>query len=691
MTSLFKKSILRIALLTAGLFAVFFAFSFITVHAESHDISIYITNPDGGTVSFNGMARTSGSYVSVNENGLAIFNIEPIAGYKVGSVKYTGGTLSKSGTLYTTPAVTADGTIYVTFEQESVFNISFSVGTEGTLTDEYGVSLLYPSTDVKEGDSFKFRIAPSSGYGVKSVSFSGTDLTPDSTGLYTLNPKSDGTLYVSFAQHCEIEFSVGVEGVVTDTDGNVLSGTTIEVVKGTSFTFLVETDEGYGVKSASVYYGNTIKRLSPNKDGSYTLNNVSANSVVYIDFQLVYELEIVKPPEKCNLTIQCGAEQLSPGKQQILRGSTINLSTSTEAGTGYIFSHYLVTRKGLNAGTETFTEKELELPITTDTTIEAVYEKVDAYTITIITTGGGTITQSGGLSTNKTNVRVNRGDTVTFIVTPDANYKLKSILYSGVSLTQNGNRFTTDPITSNQTLTVEFKGKSDNVEGIEVTSEGTVVSVKSLDEIEDLFPENEGNILRVPVGNGELTAEMLYQLQGKNIWLDIYSDKYSWNLCGTDVALEKYDPADINVSLRDEYPTASVSQLSAFTDKIQINLASEAEFPFSATLNTNVGAKYFGKNASLFRVNMNDFSVNYVGSSAISPDGNASFTVDRGGKYIAVISDENVTDEEIKNIVDGSKVDTGERQLVLSVALLFILAALGGLIYYAMVKFGKSK
>ena len=70
MTSIFKKSILKIALLTAGLFAVFFAFSLLPAHAENYDISVYITNPEGGTVSYNGMARTSGSYVSVSENSL---------------------------------------------------------------------------------------------------------------------------------------------------------------------------------------------------------------------------------------------------------------------------------------------------------------------------------------------------------------------------------------------------------------------------------------------------------------------------------------------------------------------------------------------------------------------------------------------------------------------------------------------
>lgn len=691
MTSIFKKSILKIALLTAGLFAVFFAFSLLPAHAENYDISVYITNPEGGTVSYNGMARTSGSYVSVSENSLAIFNIEPAAGYKVGSVKYTGGTLSKSGTLYTTPAVTSDGTIYITFEQQNTFNVKLSIGDEGVITDTNGVTLLYDTTTVTEGESFEFCVVAASGYGVKSVSYAGTDLTPDAAGVYSFTPKTSGTLYVRFAEHCEIEFSVGVEGIVTDTEGNVLSGSTIEVVKGSSFRFLVDTDEGYGVKSASIYYGSAIKKLSPNPDGSYTINNLNSSCVVYIDFQLVYSLEIVKPPEKCNLVVKCGAEQLSTGKQDILRGSTINLSTSTDAGTGYIFSHYLVTKSGLNSGTETFTEKELELPITTDTVIEAVYKKVDAYTITIITTGGGTITQTGGLSVNQTNIKVNRGDSVTFTISPDANYKLKSIQYSGVTLEQNGNHFTTEPITANQTLTVEFKGKSDNVEGIEVTADGTVVTVKSLDEIEDLFSANEGNILRVPVGEGTLSAEMLYQLQGKNIWLDLVGDGYSWNLNGNDVVLEKYEPADIAVSLRDQYATASVTKLSSFSDKIQINFNSQTKFPFKATLNVNVGTKYFGKHASLFKVDMTDFSVKYISSSEITPDGNAAFTLDEGGNYIAVISDEAVTDEEINSITAGTKIDTGERQLVFSVALLFILAALGGLIYYAMAKFNKTK
>mgnify|MGYP003299222376 CR=1 FL=1 len=130
-----KKSILKIALLLAGLFVVMFFYR-LPVNAESFEITVYITNPEGGTVSYNGISKTSGTKVYVDSGTMAPFFIEPNYGYKVGTVKYSGGSIVKSGNLYTTPAVTGNTTLYVTFEEQQSFEIYLNVGLEGSVIIE---------------------------------------------------------------------------------------------------------------------------------------------------------------------------------------------------------------------------------------------------------------------------------------------------------------------------------------------------------------------------------------------------------------------------------------------------------------------------------------------------------------------------------------------------------------------------
>ena len=172
-----KKSILKIALLLAGLFVVMFFYR-LPVSAESFDITVYITNPEGGSVSYNGISKMSGTTVSVDSGTMAPFFIEPNYGYKVGTVKYSGGSIVKSGNLYTTPAVTSNTTLYVTFEEQQSFEIYLNVGLEGSVIDERG-SPLYSSVIVDEGEKFRFRVLPIDGYGVKSVKFGGREISPD--------------------------------------------------------------------------------------------------------------------------------------------------------------------------------------------------------------------------------------------------------------------------------------------------------------------------------------------------------------------------------------------------------------------------------------------------------------------------------------------------------------------------------
>lgn len=676
-----KKSILKIALLLAGLFVVMFFYR-LPVNAESFEITVYITNPEGGSVSYNGISKMSGTTVAVDSGTMAPFFIEPNYGYKVGTVKYSGGSIVKSGNLYTTPAVTGNTTLYVTFEEQESFEIYMNVGLEGSVIDERG-NPVYSSVMIDEGEKFRFRVLPIDGYGVKSVKFGGKEITPDADDFYSVTPAYNDTLSVTFDKYYPIEFIVGNEGVAVDLDGYAIDGT-VEVIEGSKFKFKVETDEGYGISSISYSYGNSIKKLTPDSNGVYT---VSSECSVYINFEPAYNLEITDVPKGCKLTAKKGSDILPTGEQTVVKNSNLSFSTSTEKGSGYVFKHFKVTS---DSEEQIFTETDITFQITADTKVEAVYENVGTYTITVICDGGGKITQKGGYSPNEVNVKVNKGDSITFEITPEPGCTLESLSYSGTNFTKNEDgTYTTEPISDNQTLEVVFKGKTDNISGIEVTDKGTVVSLYSINGAEEVFEENNGNIIRAPIGDGILPAEVQYGLIGKSIWLDFYSEDYSWNINGLNIKGSQFKDKNLSVSRKNEYAITYVTQLLPYEDKYQVHILEEGLLGFDATLNLSFNPNREGKTATIFKVDMSDYSVSSKYSSVVDAEGNASFVLSEGGNYIVVISDNAISDEDIDPMQREGKVDTGSKQLVFAVVLVMILLGVGGIVAYALIKLNK--
>lgn len=676
-----KKSILKIALLMAGLFVVMFFYR-LPVNAESFEITVYVTNPEGGSVSYNGVSKMSGTTVSVDSGTMAPFFIEPNYGYKVGTVKYSGGSIVKSGNLYTTPAITGNATLYVTFEEQQSFEIFLNVGLEGSIVDERG-NPLYSYVMVDEGEKFRFRVLPIDGYGVKSVKFGGREISADADDFYSVTPTYNDTLTVIFDKYYPIEFIVGNEGVIVDLDGYAIDGN-VEVVEGSKFKFKVETDEGYGISSISYSYGNSIKKLTPDSNGVYT---VSSECSVYVTFEPAYNLEIVNVPKGCKLIAKKGSDILPTGKQTVVKNSNLSFSTSTEEGSGYVFKHFKVTS---DSEEQIFTENDITFQITDDTKVEAVYENVGTYTITVICDGGGKITQKGGYSPNNVNVKVNKGDTITFEIISEPGYTLESLSYSGTNFTKNEDgTYTTEPISNNQTLEVVFKGKTDNISGIEVTDKGTVVSLYSINGAEEVFEENNGNIIRVPIDDGILPSEVQYGLIGKSIWLDFYSEDYSWNINGLNIKGSQFKDKNLSVSRKNEYAITYVTQLLPYEDKYQVHILEEGLLGFDATLNLSFNPNREGKTATIFKVDMEDYSVASIDSSVIDAEGNASFVLSEGGNYIVVISDNVITDEDIDPMQREGKVDTGSKQLVFAIVLVILLIGVGGIVAYALIKLNK--
>ena len=132
-----------------------------------------------------------------------------------------------------------------------------------------------------------------------------------------------------------------------------------------------------------------------------------------------------------------------------------------------------------------------------------------------------------------------------------------------------------------------------------------------------------------------------------------------------------------------------VTQLLPYEDKYQVHILEDGLLGFDATLNLSFNPNREGKTATIFKVDISDYSVSSKYSSVVDAEGNASFVLSEGGNYIVVISDNAISDEDIDPMQREGKVDTGSKQLVFAVVLVIILLGVGGIVAYALIKLNK--
>ena len=222
----------------------------------------------GGTVKFNGQPVADGASAAFLAGDTLTFTVEPDSGYQIASVQAGSDVLSGENGSYTY-TVKGDCTIAVTF-QKLTYTVTANIGTGGTAS--------ISSEKVEHGGSVTIKVTPDEGYTVGSVrTADGTSLTLNADGTYTLdNVTKDQTIIVTFQQ-----LTYTVTAKVSGTGGKV-SVSSEKVEHGGSVTVTVTPDEGYTVGSVRTADGTS---LTPNADGTYTLDNVTKDQTITVTFQ----------------------------------------------------------------------------------------------------------------------------------------------------------------------------------------------------------------------------------------------------------------------------------------------------------------------------------------------------------------------------------------------------------------------
>jgi len=186
---------------------------------------IQINNSSGGQIYENNLLLTNATSVNATSDSTKTFTFIPNAGYEISTLTYNGVDvkLQIANNQYTTPAVTANGTLNVTFKR-TVYKISVQLGGSGTMNLNYYY-----------GDTPAFDFTPSQGSKIQSVFYNGVDVTADLVGnVYTLQAITvNGTLKVVFVTN-----ATGVNATIDSGIYVFKSGSGI-YIKGTSVGELI--------------------------------------------------------------------------------------------------------------------------------------------------------------------------------------------------------------------------------------------------------------------------------------------------------------------------------------------------------------------------------------------------------------------------------------------------------------------
>ena len=331
-----------------------------------------------------------------------------------GTVNYS--IASNTGGLRTSSSTLAGRVFTVTQSGAITYAIIASAGTGGSISPSGSVS-------VAQGTNQSFTITASTGYRISNVTIDGVSLGAISSYTFN-NVTANHTISASFSIITyTISTSAGAGGSITP------SGS-VSVSHGTSKTFTITPNNGYGVTNVLVN-GAPLGAVS-----SYTFNNVTANHTISASFA-VNTFTINASAGAGGSISPSGAVAVSGGANQ-----TFTITTNT----GYRIADVLVDGSSVGAlASFTFTN------VNSSHTISATF-RANAYTIIASAGVGGSISPSGS-------VTANHGTNQTFTITPNTGYVILNVVVDGSSV-GSVSSYTFSNVNAGHAISATFAGRT---------------------------------------------------------------------------------------------------------------------------------------------------------------------------------------------------------------------------------------
>ncbi len=384
--------------------------------AKTLTFTITGVNPSlTATAGPNGIIAPSGT-LTIPSGGTGAFTITPNAGYRVADVQVDGASAGAL-TSYTFTNVQTDHTISATFTLDA-YTVTASADVNGSITPS-------GATTVNKGDSITYTVIPNAGYDVQSVIVDGASRGAVTSYTFT-NITANHTINAYFkVKTFTITASAGAGGSITWP-----AGTTIFNI-GASQTYTITPTAGYHLVDVQVD-GASVGAVT-----SYTFTNITANHTI---------AAIFGANPSYTITASAGANgTVSPLGSVSALGGTSQTFTMTPSA-GYRVADVQVDGTSVGA-LASYTFGNVQAAHTINATFT-----LDVYTVTASADVNGSITPSGATT-------VNKGDSITYTVIPNAGYDVQSVIVDGATKGA-VTSYTFTNITANHTINANFKVKT---------------------------------------------------------------------------------------------------------------------------------------------------------------------------------------------------------------------------------------
>ena len=434
----------------------------VEVEFEIMTYTLSIKAIGNGSVSYDGTTiKDNTSTFTINHGTSATISLSPDDNYRIKSVKVNGTDVTSSikDNQYTISSITADTSVEVEF---AIITYTLSIKAIGNGSVSYDGTTIKDNTStftINHGTSATISLSPDDNYRIKSVKVNGTDVTSSiKDNQYTISSiTADTSVEVEFAI---ITYTLSIKATGNGSasyDGTTIKdkASTFTVNHGTSATITFTPDDGYKIKSVKV---NGVDMTSSVKDNSYTINSITADTSVEVEFAIITYTLSIKATGNGSASYDGTTIKDKASTFTVNHGASATITFSLEDGYRIKF----VKVNEVDVSSSVVDNQYTISNITAETSLNVEFEAIPptTYTLSIKVTGNGSATYAKTVIRDKESTfTVNEGSLVSIIITPDNGYKIKRVIENETNVTSyvSNGTYIINSISRNTNVEVEFE------------------------------------------------------------------------------------------------------------------------------------------------------------------------------------------------------------------------------------------
>ena len=169
----------------------------------------------------------------------------------------------------------------------------------------------------------------------------------------------------------------------------------------------------------------------------------------------------------------------------------------------------------------------------------------------------------------------------------------------------------------------------------------------------------EGSVINVDMnGSVVVPGDIFDSIKGKDITITFdMGSGIIWSVDGKSITTDKAGDIDFSVKTGvNTVPVDIINNVTGESYSIQISLAYEGEFGFTAVLSINIGKENVGYMASLYYYNESTEELEFICSDEVAQDGTVSLAFTHASDYVIAIDGDG---EEERSTIEAPKTDNG--------------------------------